>query len=220
MDRCEEKCEALKGRTVVLFPDLKAFDLWNKKAKEFSNIAQFTVSDLLETKANEADRQQGYDLADYLIKFDYKLFTKEKQPEALPEVKKPTVEQPQQNEVCEKCEKSESPNKTLFFENTPLQNLTKLNLFSNEIQMKNNENTTKKQPQPLWNIQELENYFSKIKLPIEPIKFNDYSIIENVSVFIENHLATVNFNNGKKSFLPYFERLQNLKILLETLNYN
>lgn len=214
----KDKCEALKGRTVVLFPDLKAFEKWNEKAKEFSNIAQFTVSDLLETKASEADRQKGFDLADYLIKFDYRLFNKPKQPEAIPEkatqkqleskicqkdieLPKATLQQPQQNEVCEKCEKSESPEKTLFFEN-------------------NSEKTVKKEPQPLWNIRELENYFSKIQLPTEPIKFNNYSIIENVSVFIENHLAVVNFNNGKRTFLPYLNRLQDLKILLKNMNNN
>ncbi len=70
------KCKVLTGRNVVLFPDLKAFDKWNAKAKELSNIASFTTSDLLENKASDAERQQGFDLADYLIKFDYRQFNK------------------------------------------------------------------------------------------------------------------------------------------------
>lgn len=69
-----EKCSVLKGRTVVLFPDLNGFDKWTNKAKELSNITTFTVSDLLEQKATEAERQQGLDLADYLIRFDHKEF--------------------------------------------------------------------------------------------------------------------------------------------------
>jgi hypothetical protein len=75
-----EKCSILKGRTVTLFPDLNAFDKWSSKAKELSHFANFTVSDLLERKATEAEKKQGFDLADYLIKYDYQSF-------ALPEPK-------------------------------------------------------------------------------------------------------------------------------------
>lgn len=69
-----EKCSILKGRTVTLFPDLNGFDKWSSKAKELSHLAIFTVSDLLERKATEAEKKQGFDLADYLIKFNYKAF--------------------------------------------------------------------------------------------------------------------------------------------------
>lgn len=72
-----EKCNILKGRTVILFPDLNGFEKWNSKAKELSSRligTTFTVSDLLERKATEAERKQGFDLADYLIKFNYKDF--------------------------------------------------------------------------------------------------------------------------------------------------
>ena len=69
-----EKCSILKGRTVTLFPDLNGFEKWSSKAKELSHLANFTVSDLLERKATEIEKKQGLDLADYLIKFDYKAF--------------------------------------------------------------------------------------------------------------------------------------------------
>lgn len=69
-----EKCSILKGRVVTLFPDLNGFEKWSSKAKELSHLATFTVSDLLERKATEAEREQGFDLADYLIKFNYKDF--------------------------------------------------------------------------------------------------------------------------------------------------
>ena len=69
-----KKCNILKGRTVTLFPDLKGFEKWSSKAKELSHLANFTVSDLLERKASEAEKKQGFDLADYLIKHDYKAF--------------------------------------------------------------------------------------------------------------------------------------------------
>ena len=62
-----ERCNVLRGRKVVLFPDLKAFDKWSKKANELSNITNFKVSDLLERKAFEIDKQKGYDIADVLM---------------------------------------------------------------------------------------------------------------------------------------------------------
>lgn len=78
-----EKCKVLKGRTVVLFPDLKGFEKWSEKANELSSIADFKVSDLLERKATEAEKERGLDLADYLIKFDFKDFALPEQPPAL-----------------------------------------------------------------------------------------------------------------------------------------
>jgi len=208
-----DKCKVLKGRRVVLFPDLKAFEKWSSKAKEFSHIADFTVSDLLETKASEADKQQGFDLADYLTKYDYKLFAKPK-PEAVPEAAKIQLEnkicqkdiepqkttdlQPIINEVCEKCEKSESPEKHFFL----------------------SKQEPVKKPQPLWDIQELEKFFSEINIPTEPIRLNKWSVIENVQVFINGHMEIIKAQNGKRVFLPYFERLHELKSLLENINLN
>lgn len=79
------KCSILKGRTVVLFPDLNGFEKWSKKANELSHLAKFIVSDLLELKATDEDRSQGLDLADYLIKYDYKTFAlNETEPAELP----------------------------------------------------------------------------------------------------------------------------------------
>jgi hypothetical protein len=66
--------QALKGRRVVLFPDLKGYEKWNAFAKEHSHLAKFTVSDFLERKASKEEKEQGLDLADYLVKFDYKEF--------------------------------------------------------------------------------------------------------------------------------------------------
>lgn len=76
-----DKCKPLAGRVIVLFPDLsetgKAFEIWGNRAKELEKQlpgTRFIVSDLLELNANKAERKSGFDLADYLIKFDYRLF--------------------------------------------------------------------------------------------------------------------------------------------------
>jgi hypothetical protein len=77
-----EKCSILKGRNIILFPDCSlskdgkptVFEHWSSKAKEFSQLVTFIISDLLERKATEAEKEQGLDLADYLIKFDFQTF--------------------------------------------------------------------------------------------------------------------------------------------------
>lgn len=63
-----DKFEVLKGRKVVLFPDLNAFDKWTEKANELLHIASFSVSDLLEINASNEEKTKGWDIADYLLK--------------------------------------------------------------------------------------------------------------------------------------------------------
>jgi hypothetical protein len=72
-----EKCKALQGRKVVLFPDLNAFAEWSQKAKELNKYlpgSRFVVSDFLENMTSEADKKAGLDLADFLTRFDWKAF--------------------------------------------------------------------------------------------------------------------------------------------------
>ena len=60
------KTKVLKGRAVVLFPDLGCYDLWNDKIPKLSKLATYKTSTLLEEKATITERKQGFDLADYL----------------------------------------------------------------------------------------------------------------------------------------------------------
>jgi hypothetical protein len=62
----KERCKAILNRKVYLFPDLKAFDKWNMKAKELG----FQIFDFLENKATESEKNKGLDLADYLTTSD------------------------------------------------------------------------------------------------------------------------------------------------------
>jgi hypothetical protein len=183
-----EKCSILKGRTVTLFPDLNGFDKWSSKAKELSHLAIFTVSDLLERKATEAEKKQGFDLADYLIKYDYKAF-------ALPEPE--ATEPPPAVQPMVEVKPFKQPEPVYYF-------------------------SKPEQPKPEnWeqDITELENYFTNITLPTQPVKLNRCSTITNCSLFIESHFATVKANNGKRTFLPYLNRLQELKQVLTVNSY-
>lgn len=180
-----DKCKVLKGRAVILFPDLNGFDKWSSKAKELSHLATFTVSDLLERKATEAERKQGFDLADYLIKYSFKAFV-------LPEPE--ATEPPPAVQSLVEVKTFEQP-ETAYYSIKP------------------------EQPKPeTWvqDIAELENYFTGIALPTHPVKLNGCSTITNCSLFVESHFATVKANDGKRTFLPYLNRLQELKQVLTT----
>ena len=79
-----EKCKNLKGRRVVLFPDLGAFDKWLEKAEMLEKKVPglvIKVSRLLEDRAHSEEKSKGLDLADYLIRFDHRSFIGEDQDE-------------------------------------------------------------------------------------------------------------------------------------------
>jgi len=65
-----DSCAALKGRRVVAYPDLGAFQKWQDKLLEIADIVGFSVvlSDLLERKATPEDRAGQLDIADYLTR--------------------------------------------------------------------------------------------------------------------------------------------------------
>ena len=84
-----EKCKELKGRRVYLFPDLSkdgtAYEQWSRKAEELQRLipgSRFKVSDLLEKGAEQQAREDGADLADYLIRLDWRKFRQPTTPAA------------------------------------------------------------------------------------------------------------------------------------------
>ena len=203
-----DKLKVLQGRFVYVFPDLSkdgnTFKEWESKAKDYESRLpgiRFIFSDLLEQLAPERDKSEGNDLADYLIKQDWRLFRKRNIQEQAPqpEPKKSVVS------VASVARKIK-----IFSHVAPL---PKVEVFKTE----RIEHPIKEQPQN-WNddIAELENYFTRIVLPTQPVKLNSCSTITNCSLFIESHFATVNANDGKRTFLPYLNRLQELKQLLTT----
>lgn len=67
-----ESCAALRGRRVIAYPDLQAFDEWQGRLAEIARQVGFAVevSDLLERKATPEDRVAGLDIADFLIRIE------------------------------------------------------------------------------------------------------------------------------------------------------
>jgi hypothetical protein len=206
-----EKIKVLQGRYVYVFPDLSkdgsTFKEWETKAKEYEKRlpqTRFIFSDLLEQLAPKRDKSKGLDLADYLIKQDWRLFRKRNiQQQPL---------QPDPEKVTKVTKVTHQQN--IYFSHP--EPLPKVEVFKTELI----EQPIKEQPQNWSNdIAELENYFATIELPTQPIKLNSCSTITNCSLFLENHFATVKANNGNRTFLPYLNRLQELKQVI-TINSN
>lgn len=193
-----DKIQSLKGRHVYLFPDLsrdgKSFDLWSRRAREFSEKMPgtfFKISDLLEKEADPSERLKGSDIADYLIKQDWRRFRKEKS-------------------VSEKGENSEAQNKTFFSSNI------EQHPFSSEKKILQEDFPRKWKHQGSWNqeISELEQFFMMRDLPKEPIRLSSVEVITDIHLFIEAELAVIRAKNGNKRYLPDLERLQELKRIL------
>lgn len=86
----EAKCQCLKGRDVLLFPDTSkkavhgdkygiTFEYWHQKGKDIKkniNDISIRITDILEKIATEEERKKGYDVADYLIQLDWRRFRK------------------------------------------------------------------------------------------------------------------------------------------------
>ena len=247
-----DKMKALKGRFVYVFPDLSkdgnTFKEWETKAKEYESRlpgTRFIFSDLLEQAAPEADKSEGNDLADFLIKLDWRRF---RHLEA--------KEQKQEPEKVTKVTEVTNETNIIFYDNgaeqeppppppeqeppppervLPEYEIDFIEWLKQDVKQLPNENeviqydckpdlwnelwSNKKEQPENWNneITELETYFANIEPPTQPIKLNQCSTITDYSLFIESHFAIVKANNGKETFLPDLNRLQELKQIL-TLN--
>lgn len=64
-----EKCQVLKGRNVMLNPDLGAFEKWSIKTAEIKQSVKLEIkaSTILEDVATVDQRSEGLDIADYII---------------------------------------------------------------------------------------------------------------------------------------------------------
>ena len=69
MNLKENNCECLANKNVMFLPDLNAYDDWVVRAQKVSEAIGFkyvVISDL-ESRASGGDREEGLDIADYLI---------------------------------------------------------------------------------------------------------------------------------------------------------
>lgn len=64
-----ERCRVLKGRKVILFPDLGAEEIWGKKAAEIPELAHARISLWLRERAGQEDIERGLDLGDWVVRY-------------------------------------------------------------------------------------------------------------------------------------------------------
>ena len=87
----------------------------------------------------------------------------------------------------------------------------------NQVEWATHFSKAKKQISVSWeqDINDLEHFFSTVKLTDQSVRLNGTSTIIDIPKFIETHLLIVKNNNGNPCYLPYMERLQELKKKME-----
>lgn len=199
------KLKMLRGRDVYVFPDLSkdggTFVHWQQKAEVIVKHlpgTRFIFSDLLEKFAPDTDRNNGNDLADFLIKLDWRNFRADKSAELLKQAIQTVT-------PCEKSEKSEALKKPLLlnFERSSDTDEVLPVFFGNR----------KKES---WELQitELENFFSSTPLP-QSIRLDKGGLIIDVNLFVKTHIKIVKENNGNPIYTPYMHRLKLFKSLVD-----
>lgn len=61
------KTSALVNRTVILFPDVDAYDDWKERARHLFLPKRVIVSDLLQRVASDDEREKKIDIGDWLV---------------------------------------------------------------------------------------------------------------------------------------------------------
>ncbi|MGI6074492.1 MAG: DUF6965 family protein, partial [Fermentimonas sp.] len=200
-----EKSKALKGRSIMLFPDLsnpdlpiekQAFTIWSNKADEIRKTygCKVVVSDILEKNATDEEKRNGLDIADYLIKQirqapdQVKVFQQPPQP--------PQPPQQDINNIADELEPKMLTNDTTT---------------SNWISGRN------RNAQGNWDgrIMKLETFFNSIDLPSGEIRLSQCEVITDVQKFVNSHLAYVKRYNGNITFEPYLLRLEKMKNIIQ-----
>lgn len=188
------KCSVLQGREVILYPDIDAHDSWEQKAEVLRTYGiSVKVSQLIKDNAIKFCLRNGIDYSE-LVKHKYDLRD---------------ILQYQKLSDILKAEATEPP--------PAVQSLVMVN--ANEQAEYVYHFCTSEQPKPeSWDIEiaELEHFFKLATHPAQSIMLNDCSTIINYSKFIDSHLATAKGNNGNRSFLPFLQRLHELKKVIET----
>ena len=64
----EDAMQVLRGRDVILMPDLGAIEKWFEKSKILDPICKsVTISDALDQMATDEQREAGLDISDFLL---------------------------------------------------------------------------------------------------------------------------------------------------------
>ena len=193
----KDKCSVLKGRTVILYPDIDAHDNWEQKAEILRGYGiTVQVSNLIKNNALKFAQQNGIEYCELVkLKFDLRDILQHKK---LSGILKPEVtEPPPTAQPLVEVKTFDQPEPVYYF-------------------VKHEQKLRESCEQE---IAELEKYFAGVAIPTQPVKLNKCSTIKNCSLFIESHFATLKANSGKETFLPYLNRLQELKKVFTFIDF-
>lgn len=207
-----QRCQALRGRTVVLFPDLskdgKAFNLWKQRAVDLSGrlSAVFHVSNFLEQRASAMQQEKGLDLADFLIETDWAKFQQKASAQSVGSVGGAakfqkflkTAAPPRgvgsvAGAVPKQQPQSETPQAPFQAAGQFFQSIKKESF--------------------LWPLEGFETLLARTDLP-DQLSLSNCETITDLPGFLRSHLSTVKQNNGNPVFAPYLDRLRRVKALL------
>ena len=198
-----DKLKVLEGRFVYVFPDLSkdggTFNEWEQKAKEYERQllnTRFVFSTLLEQLAIDEDKGKGYDIADYLIKHDWRRFRKQ------------AIETPPQPEP----RPEPNPVTGVIFGSPETKHF-----FSDVVP----DTDTNPEPNPTGWMEELNSlvsFFDTLPLPTSPIKLNAYSIITDCRAYVQCQIETAKGAKDKRISRPPINRLIELRTWLNEAN--
>ena len=186
----KEVLAVLKDRTIVLFPDADATADWQEKARKVAETirCRITVCTDIEKRATDAQRAGGWDLMDFHLQDQQ------------------GQEKPLQDEA-----KGESPprREEVIFHHLYARRGPGSGDRPTHTARAGHTGPTKES----WmqDIEKLKTYFDSVTLPTGPLIISPGCTIVDLPTFITNSLATVQANDGKKTFLPCLERLKALQ---------
>lgn len=199
-----ERSRILSRRDVIIFPDLspdgRTFKEWGNKAVEYMAKlpwTSFMVSSFFEENASFKERQDGLDIADYLISRDWRLFRGRHQAIRAPV---DVVVVPKVFETPLKIQLSpfDDP-KWDQIQKDPVDIELLLTRDGKRLPI-NKEDWTKE-------IAKLDEFYSSIALPPQPIQLNSYTRITNIKGFITANLEVARAQNGNPTYRPYLNRV-------------
>jgi len=187
LDQLNDKCMALKDRTIIMFPDAGGFEKWTQKAKELSHIGNFKVSDLIERKATTIQRMEGADIADYLIT-QYK--TRFKSPSGNNDLRTPT----------EKFSNKQIEDLWNQVRDYPTKNFDRPQVEKKLHPTFNQGSWTKE-------IEDLDKFFSALPSLDVPFRFSPWISGSSIRRYLEANLEVARAQNGNPTYRPYLNRV-------------